>query len=389
MVKNDNKRMMTRAKRYKNVNKSVVKKKKIKKPIKRNVNYRQVTKKRPVKRIVNSKARIIRRKRKVAKIKRIIFILLVIAFLVGVISYFIKDDHQNDQVDKKNSTSDKAELLIKYDDCLARSYDITAESEEIKKYKTSLDSYFKANYVASIYYEEEARGFSYHYNQDAIYYAASTIKMLVAIYIYDQVINDKLDLNKTITYQSKYVLNDSRKTKEHRIGAKISLKELVNYAITVSDNSAHAMLVDYIGFQKLKAYGQSLGAKYTLTGGDKYGQITVGDAEVYLKKLNELFANPTYGEELKEIFILADQNYLSIADKEIVSAHKYGEYYAVYHDIGIVYDQYPYYIAILTNSGIVNNEDLITNINAKVYDLHELYIANQQTKCQQEVYGQK
>ena len=65
----------------------------------------------------------------------------------------------------------------------------------------------------------------------------------------------------------------------------ISLRDLVKYAITVSDNSAHQMLVDYIGFTNLKKYGNSLGAKNTLIGGDNFGQIDTNDSIAYLTEL--------------------------------------------------------------------------------------------------------
>ena len=94
-----------------------------------------------------------------------------------------------------------------------------------------------------------------------------------------------------------------------------------------------------------------------------------------------------FGAELEEYFLTADQNYLDIKDSNISAIHKYGEYENVYHDIGIVYDEHPYSIVILTNEGNKNHELVIRDVNSKIYELHNMFYSNRETYCTNLVYG--
>lgn len=388
---------MTRSERYKHVTKApvnIVSRPVSKKVIKKKpINKKRIVKKVPVrpiskKALLNQRVRQIKRRRARRRNRRILFFLFIIVITFFIIKSLINKDDPTKEV-KSPKVNKEAELLAKYNNCLIKTYTDTEQNTEIDKYLKSLGSYFGANYSASVHYQDIVTGFSYDYNPSEVYYAASTIKMLDAIYIYDKATTKELDLDTKITYKSSHKMGASKKMADYQVGDKLSLRELVNFAITVSDNTAHAMLVDYIGKANLKAYGLSLGALNTLKGGDIFGQISTADAMIYLIKLNSLFADKNLGEELKNDFLTADQNYLSIANKKIVSAHKYGEYQTIYHDIGIVYDKSPYYIAILTNNGGDNNQELIENINAKVYDLHRMFIDNRETSCHESVYGTK
>ena len=59
--------------------------------------------------------------------------------------------------------------------------------------------------------------------------------------------------------------------KKKKYGTKVSLREFVKYSVIYSDNSAHQKLISYIGRNKLKEFGKSIGAKNTLNGGDNFG----------------------------------------------------------------------------------------------------------------------
>ena len=71
----------------------------------------------------------------------------------------------------------------------------------------------------------------------------------------------------------------------------------------------------------------------------------------------------------------------------VIFGHKYGSYATYYHDIGIVYDDKPYVIAILTTEYKGDYEAKIKDIASKVYELHELYYSNREEICKVEIYG--
>lgn len=193
------------------------------------------------------------------------------------------------------------------------------------------------NYSISVGYYNLVTGKEYYYQENKIYYGASLIKTLDAIYLYD---------NNLVTEE---------------------LKPYINKAISVSNNEAHHFLVNYIGKNNLKNYGINLGAKNTLSGTDNYGNTTVKDQIIYLQKLYSLTKN---NEELKSFFI---NNYVnSLSFNNLTIMHKYGYWNKYFHDVGIVLDDKPYIIVILTNHGNHSNKKQIINELSKIiYNYHK------------------
>ncbi len=289
-------------------------------------------------------------------------------------------------IETKDNKEEEERLKKLYNECLSRSYDERDNTDILNNAKAELDSYL-TKYKTSIMYSDTVTGYEYSYNPNKVYYAASTMKSLAAIYLYTKAAAGEINLDETMTYSSKYSWTESMEMKKHRYGDKIPLRDLVRYAITVSDNSAYQMLVSYIGRQRLKDFGRSLGATYTLTGGDNFGNINVNDAVIYMKTLNSFIENNgELGEELKQVFLAALQNDLEIPEYEIKAAHKYGEYKPSYHDIGIVYDSNPYIVAILSTEGYGDFEGKIKDINKHVYRLHSIFWENRKGLCSTEVY---
>lgn len=192
------------------------------------------------------------------------------------------------------------------------------------------------NYDISFGYYNLVTGNSYLYNEDKVYFAASLIKILEALYLYDNnLINDEL-------------------------------KPYVKKTITVSDNDAHHYLQSVIGKKNLREYGKSLGASHALLGGSCCGETTVNDQLVFLKKLYEITNNKN--DELKSWFMNDYVNNIKF-DNDIPVMHKYGLYDEVYHNVGIVFDKEPYIVIILT--GIPNGyENIVNNLSKIIYDYH-------------------
>lgn len=332
-----------------------------------------------------------------AKLLYIIPILILVISIGTLVVYFInadkKDtdakvvyDNNGKAVDDKDLKEEEERLAKLYNECLARPYDERDNNEVLANAKAELDSYL-TKYKTSVMYSDLTTGYEYSYNSGKVYYAASVMKSLSAIYIYTKAAAGELSLDDTMTYSAKYSWTESMEMKKHKYGDKIPLRDLVRYAITVSDNSAYQMLVSYIGRQKLKDFGRSLGATYTLTGGDNFGNINVNDAIIYMKALNNfIVSNGELGEELKQVFLAALQNDLALPEYEITAAHKYGEYKPSYHDIGIVYDNNPYVVAILTTEGYGDYEGKVKDISKHVYKLHSVFYENRKGICSTEVY---
>ena len=284
-----------------------------------------------------------------------------------------KEEEQKKQQEEK-------ERQEKYQACLNEEYNDSDDSEELVSKVNEVTAYLN-KYRTSVKYQDVKTKFVYNYNAKGIYYAASTIKMLDAIYIYEKSAEGKLSLDEEIEYTSQYKWGASTIIGKMKFGTKIKLRDLVKYAIIYSDNSAHIMLLKYIGKANLRDFGKSLGATYTLDS-DYFGQINVDDAIIYLNELNKYISTDTAdAKELKWYFVDSEQKYLNFKAEGIEAAQKYGEYDPYYHENGIVYAQNPYLVSILTTEG--NKESIIRGINSKIYELHKTFYEQRENRCKQ------
>lgn len=274
----------------------------------------------------------------------------------------------------------------KYHLCLDKKYEETEVTDEILELQNDLSTLLK-KYNVAVYYEDLGSGFDFKYNENEVIYGASLIKLVDALYLYD----NHIDLNDTKLYEAKYIKGSSKGMDTRKVGEEITLHDLMKYSLTVSDNTAHVMLVDYIGYNTLRDYGRSLGATAILSGvgGEKYGNQTATDTNIYLKKAYEIMTNTNvydYGNLLREYMSNDYQNYLFL-ENETNIAHKYGSYSNYFHDIGIVFDENPYTISILTLHGKGNYKNIIKEIHTKINEIHTKFRYNREVSCYQEAYN--
>lgn len=325
----------------------------------------------------------------------ITFIIILLALFILILFLYLGNSGESNSINLEpevkniisDDNSDKQEY--EYQQCLQSEVpEMEILPSELEDEIVHLHYYLEKNYKTSILYKDLTTGFTYGYNQDVVYYAASTIKALDGLYIYSKAATGELDLEEKIEYKSKYKAQSSKGMSQYKYGEKVSLRNLVKYAIVYSDNSALHMLIDYIGKNNLKEFGKSLGATVTLMGSDDFGSINVEDAIIYMKSINDFINNnPELGEELKTYLITAEQNDLELKDLNIEAAHKYGNYGNYYHDYGIVYDEHPYLVAILTTEGKGDYEEKVKDINRHIYELHKAFYSTREKQCKLEIYG--
>ena len=220
--------------------------------------------------------------------------------------------------------------------------------EPIVESVDDFDAYFtnyikEKKYSVSVGYYNLDNGYTYKYNANKVYYGASLIKTLVALYAYE-----KLPLTTDI-------------------------KDKVGSTVMVSNNKSFVNMMSKIGFDNLRNYGKSLGAKYVLNyGNNEYcGSTIVDDQLIYWKYLWNFINNNPNGEELKSYFINTKSNYIKFND-DLVVMHKYGAWDSYFHDVGIVLDSSPYIVVILTTEGNKNFQEVIENISKVIYDFNIL-----------------
>lgn len=309
--------------------------------------------------------------------------LYIICASLGIITYKNYNNFVTYKKGLKLATT-KEEKEAKYNECLKKDIGEEEITEEILNMQEKLNNMLK-KYNVAVYYEDLNSGFNYKYKETKVIYGASLIKLVDALYLYDK----KIDLNNTMVYKSKYIITPARGMKTRKLGESITLNDLINYSLSVSDNTAHAMLLDYIGYNNLRDYGRSLGATAILkNSGEKYGSQIAQDTNIYLKKAYEIMTNTSKykdGYLLREYMSNDFQNYL-LLDNEQDIAHKYGSYDNYFHDIGIVFDENPYTISILTLHGNGNYKKIINMIHKEINELHLTFRNNRKNSCYVEIY---
>lgn len=259
--------------------------------------------------------------------------------------------------------------------------DKKSEIDELNIQESCLNSYqslinitnnlnnYLSNHKVSIYYYEPDNNYSYIYNIDQVYYAASTIKLYDALYLLEKADNNEIDLNTTIKYNEDDLVSFSDIMEEYKDNEDVSLRDLIKYSIIYSDNTAHHMLYNYITLDNLKSYQESLGMVSTITDTDHFGNTTARDS---MKGLEELYkylnTNTSNANDLKEYLLNSDKNYLKTDSIDALT--KYGEYDNFFHQNGIVYASTTYLVSILTNEG-PNNKSLIEEINSYLLSLSD------------------
>lgn len=221
---------------------------------------------------------------------------------------------------------------------------VSFDTVDKEEYLESLEKYIEnKNYNVSIGYVNLETGYTYLYRNNVVYYGASLVKTVDALYVYE-----KMDFDE-----------DTRKR--------------VEKAISVSDNTAHRQLVDLIGIENLRQYGRNMGASNFLTrsNSDYFGNTTVNDQIAIWKYLYNFINTNSKGNELKQYFINSYCNNL-LFDGIPTTMHKYGYYGDYFHNVGIVYSDSPYLVVILTKHGNNNYKGVIKDLSMKIYDLNRI-----------------
>ncbi len=156
-----------------------------------------------------------------------------------------------------------------------------------------------------------------------------------------------------------------------------TIRELIYFTLKESDNTAYIKLVEYVTKEKIIEFGKSLGALHTLEGKDLFGIVSSFDMMIYLEALYKYFQTETIlSKELKKWMINPSYEIIdsqNVNYKEFVK--KYGSFGIAYHEVGIVYDDNPYILIILTQKNEKEEQVKKKYINVvakKILKIHKI-----------------
>lgn len=242
------------------------------------------------------------------------------------------------------------------------------KTEEINKI---INSYSNENNKISVVYNNLSSGYRYAINDKEYFSAASTSKVIYALYVYDRIAKGEISEDQMIAYNKNKLSQGGGEITNQPKKDKYPLSDLLMNMIVYSDNTATNMIL-----------GNDANAEKVVNYYLKKLEITVKEGMVSKNKLNTeimekvwqyVYKNqdkyPKLIEHLKE----SENNEWiknGITGKTIAS--KYGAIDNFAHDTSIVYsEEKGDYILLIYTQGVAHSADVIANIAEKINKLHD------------------
>lgn len=248
----------------------------------------------------------------------------------------------------------------KQQQALAAKYKAMTLEERLKDYLGS-----NVNKVGIAYYDLTT-GKTLSINGNKTFIAASTVKVPLAMKVYDLVAGGQLQETQKIAYDIENHFEAGTGILQNQdLSQPLPLNLLVEYVIRYSDNIATNMLITQLGYNTFK---QAVDEKAGIVTNHSGNYMTANGAMNILKRLyTESKGNSYYAKIIgwmkQTVFHDKLDRYLNHA----MVAHKIGFYGAAVSDIGIIYTDKPYILAVYTN-GVADPNTLIADISKIIYD---------------------
>lgn len=255
--------------------------------------------------------------------------------------------------------------------------DPLAIKENCDELKASVEEYVKNKPgTFGVYYFDLKTGAHFGINEKEPLPAASSIKIIPALYLYRQAAAGKISLEEEMTYNPDTDWAGGAGTIRWNAapGQAYTLRELAKLLIRVSDNVAWKMLNRRLGLDNLKAFMRDLGGKTIYPEGQNWS--TAEDLTTYMRAVLR------FSEENPELggLLIEDLTHTT-SDKEGVPAllpgdvrvgHKVGALAGVANDVSVVLlPDRPYILTVLTKDVGASEDpgfEAIAEISRMVYD---------------------
>ncbi len=234
-----------------------------------------------------------------------------------------------------------------------------AVDNKLAKLQQEVKAYLEkqpGNYGFMLYTKVNAGGVSLEktisVNQYETFRLASTYKVPVVLYVYEQVAAGKIGLEDKLVYQAKFYAPGTGSLQYKKPGGRYTVRQLASLAIRESDNVALNILRDKVGRENILNYMQSLGGSAVY---DDTPWGTPNDLIIYMKAVDKFAtAHPDVGKYLIDDLknTLFNDRIRAGTPKQVPVAHKIGNLDGVRNDVGIVYAPKGRYILAITSKNV-------------------------------------
>ena len=238
---------------------------------------------------------------------------------------------------------------------------------ELKEAMENLIEQYKGNNEIGIVYKNFSTGYRYAQEDKHYFTAASTIKVVYAMKIYDRIRNGELSKDADIYYNPKFLEEGNGQITNNTKQDSYKLDYVIQNMIQYSDNTATNMLMGNSATASafVVKYLSEMGVTLPQVEAQK-NRITPAMMEVVWTKLYK--ERDKYPELLKYLEDSDDGEWIKegIPDKKVAS--KYGAIETNYHDTALVFGDKDYMLLIYTNN-LNNSGQSIKNIAKKIDEI--------------------
>lgn len=118
--------------------------------------------------------------------------------------------------------------------------------------------YLRKNKKVAYCYRDINIGTILSYNSDILFYAVSSIKILVCVMLLEMSEKGDINIDEKLLVTMEDLKQDTGVIKFQKEDTYYSIKELIRLTIIESDNTAYIKLVNYVGKDNLEKYGKVL-----------------------------------------------------------------------------------------------------------------------------------
>ncbi len=210
----------------------------------------------------------------------------------------------------------------------------------------------------SFYYKDLMNGYSIEFRADEIYQTASVIKAPYVKYL----LESGADLTKSVKTTTRQ--GGTKYVDDQPLGTAFTNKQLMEYAIRYSDNTAYYMLNEQFGFTGFNQYADKLGIRANADRAcvlqfpkPRFGYLSARDAGLYFEDIAAFIEKGGEKADMLKTWLTtttADNQLAAALGGSYAVAHKYGlqdvgnVYSRAYHDAAIVYAPKPYVLTVLS-----------------------------------------
>jgi len=237
----------------------------------------------------------------------------------------------------------------------------------------ALDTFLRqfGNNVAVFYMNIET-GFTYMYNPDKVFFAASVNKIQHALYVYHLAEQGLADLTRMHTYTAADYWGGTGIMRNMPFGRQFSTQELLTMSIRYSDNVAFRMLVRQYGLPGYMEFVQEIGADESLVRNITGSNVTARDVGLWAQAIFEYISSDSEFASTFKYDLMNTRTQFIRANYPL--ANKHGWATDSFHDVAIVYANSPYILVILSNmSADGGARGTFGNISDRVQDFHRAY----------------